>query len=205
MEESIKEIKRLERVIDMILTMHCVLQDRYKRRAFIMDLVLLVASFLLLSLSFADQRFLHWIGMYPEIALQNGRIFAVVIFIVSLFNLRVNWKEKVAKHSRARDELIRLKGETRKIKLSKENSSELFEEYRQLCNLTMGGLCPIPEKQFNKLKAKHIRKVELSKMISSYPGCPIWGLRIGLFFKGFYNACRKYKCGTENPKEKGID
>ena len=201
MDNNMKEIKRLDEVVDMMLTMHCILRDRYKKRAFIIDLMLIVASFLMLTLSFADEKFLCWIGVCPIEALQNGRIFAVVIFIISLFNFRVNWKEKFYKHSRARDELVRLKGETKKIMLNDKINSELLESHRQLCNLTMSGLCPIPENQFNKLKAKHLVKVEVSKMTNFYPGCPIILLRIRLFIKGFSNACRKKKSGKECEKK----
>jgi hypothetical protein len=203
--DYIKELRRLGRTIDMMLTMHSVLRDRYKRKALIVDIVLFIASSLLLFASIVDLNLLSRL----RLPVQDLSIFlkacSVVIFISSLVILRVDWKEQATKHGRACEALARLKSETRAVLLSDNSAIENYTKHQQLCSLTMNNLWPIPEKQFHKLKALHFKKIELSKLISSHPGCPLWALRIGLFFRAVFEACRKDKKDKETPPEQQVD
>ena len=186
---NIKENKRLLRVIDSMLTSHSILQERYKLWACILDVVLVVASVLLLVTAFADPEMLKVLKISPSFAIIIERFSSVVVFIVSLIMLRVDWSGKAVSHGKARDSLIRLKGETNAVLLDDSVSKEKLEKHSQLCSVTLGELCPIPERQFNKLKAKHLKKKELSKLISEYPGCPYYFLKIRLCVVRITEAC----------------
>lgn len=203
MGESIKELKRLNRTIDMMLTMHSVLRDRYKRKALIVDIILLIASSLLLFASIIDPNLLSRLGLPTQDLSIFLKVCSVVIFLSSLIILRVDWKEQAAKHGRACEALARLKSETRAVLLCDTSAIENCSKHQQLCSLTMNNLWPVPESQFHKLKALHLKKIELSKLISSHPGCPLWALRIGLFFRAVF--CRKNKNDKEIQTEQQID
>jgi hypothetical protein len=101
--------------------------------------------------------------------------------------------------------LARLKSETRAVLLSDTYAIENCSKHQQLCSLTMNNLWPIPEKQFHKLKALHFKKIELSKLISSNPGCPLWVLRISLFFRAIFETCQKNKNNKEIQTKQQID
>ena len=39
-------------------------------------------------------------------------------------------------------------------------------------------IASIPSNKFNQLKAKYRRKLEISKLLDSYPHCPIWLMKL---------------------------
>ena len=181
----------------MMLTMHSVLRDRYRRKALVVDVLLFIASSLLLFTSIIDPNLLSHLCLPIQDLSVLLKVCSVVIFISSSVILRVDWKEQSAKHGRACEALARLKSETRAILLSDTYAKENFSKHQQLCSLTMNNLWPVPENKFHKLKALHLKKIELSKFISSHPGCPLWILKLCLFFKAVFEACRKSKNNKE--------
>ncbi len=196
-----KEIERLARVIDMMLTMHSVLRERYKWRNLLVELLLLVASVMLLVANFADASFLTRITLSADTVAWWGKVGAVIVFVVALIMLKVDWQGKASGHGRARDELVRLKGRCREV-LGNGDDPAAFSEHLRVCNATMAVLCPIPEKKFNKLKAVHLRKVEISRMISRYPGCPVFVLWGKLFFEASCMALKGKKNSDEHSKDR---
>ena len=76
-----------------------------------------------------------------------------------------------------------------------EKSSELVESEKKSVALVFhtkylessNTIVPIPEKRFNYLKAKHLRKLKLSKLISKNPGCPVLLLNISVLYKSIRN------------------
>jgi hypothetical protein len=185
--------------------MHSVLRDRYKRKALIVDIVLLIASSLILFAGIIDPNLLIRLGLPTQDLSIFLKACSVVVFLSSLVILRVDWKEQAAKHGRACEALARLKSETRIVLLCDTSAIENGSKHQQLCSLTMNNIWPVPEKQFHKLKALHFKKIELSKLISSHPGCPLWALRIHLFFRAVFEACRKNKNNKEIQTEQQID
>jgi hypothetical protein len=205
MNDSFGEIKRLGDTIDMMLTMHSVLRDRYKGWACALDISLVTTSVLLLVTGFVDPTFLKGLKIPQNYTIIGSKICAITIFIVSLITLRVDWKGRVAEHEKACESLARLKGKTKEVLLDKGLSEELAKEHQQLCNLTIGGLCKVPEDDFHRLKAYHVKKVALSKMISDLPGTPVWILRTKLVLKGIFKSWygTKNESGSGNTGEAG--
>ena len=66
MAMSMTELERNFRVIDMMLTMHSVLRDRNKRRALVVDIVLLALSVVICTAIFLDPRVINTLSVSQE-------------------------------------------------------------------------------------------------------------------------------------------
>lgn len=191
---SLNELKHHYRVIDMMLTAHCKLRDSNKRKAKLIDLMLLGSSIVLCAMVFFDSSILIQFQIDPQIIRIVIGICSVVVFFISLITLRIDWKGQAQKYAEAAALLSRCKGECRRVlKSDKKPTDEDIYRTCQECSLTFQMLPEIPEAKFLKLKTLHKRKVEISKMVDNNPGCPIWVLRAKIFCIGFFNACRSKK------------
>jgi len=199
---STTELKRNFKVIDMMLTMHSILRDRNKGRAFVADLVLLTLSIVICTTIFLDPVVIRTLSVTQEIARIILGVCSIIIFIVSLVTLRVDWKEKAEKHNLASQTLIRLKAECREILDSDDQvSAERVDEQCRNFASILGVLPKIPESKFNKLKSLHIKKVILSRMIERYPETPLILLRMSLFFRGLKDLRGKNSVQDRNSAE----
>jgi hypothetical protein len=156
-------------VVDMMLSVHALLAQRYQRRNRTLDVVTLAGSVLLNATVF--------VGAAPADTVEEHllRGVSVALFFLTLLPLVVGWKDDGNRHSDACRELSKLKDELRKIS-SPQSAAEFRESYCEV----MEAIPQIPETQFVALKAHHYRKVALSRLISKYPGAPLWLLRLRL-------------------------
>jgi len=176
------ELKHHFRIIDMMLTMHSILRDRYQRRAFTADLLVLSSSIILCVVQFLDTDILKTLHIDPKTAQIAGGVSSIFILLVSLVSVMVNWSKKAEKHSHAVGELSRLKAQCREIlksDTSEDNDARTREQNKE-CAWALQNVKKIPDRKFNELKALHKRKVALSKMIDDHPGCPLFLLRLKL-------------------------
>ena len=60
-----------------------------------------------------------------------------------------------------------------------------IDKFKNRYGQVSGMITKIPESQFNALKLRHYRKVELSKLIDKHPGSLLVILRIKLFVSSF--------------------
>ena len=188
---SKKELEHHYRVIDMMLTAHSILCDRYSRRALITDLLLLSLSIVLCALVFADPDRFKSLNIGPKDAQNIIGACSVAIFLLSLVSLRVDWKQKAEKHGRSAEILSKLKSDCRVLlRLGDQAETQRIKEQCQACNLTLSSLSKIPENKFVRLKAAHKRKVELSKMIDNHPGSSVLLLRLHLWLRANFNLFR---------------
>jgi len=176
------EIKRRFDTIDMMLTMHSKLRDRLNVIALSLDGFRLCISTILCATIFLDSDYLLVLGINPGIAKILIGSISVAILIISIISLRFDWKGTAEKHNQAINYLSTLKHKFHMMK-GQENPDpmvieKLFLEYDQ----KMSEIVAIPEKYFNKLKHYHNKKVALSKLISKYPGCPLFLIRWILYF-----------------------
>lgn len=180
----IDELKRQHRVIDMMLTAHSALRDKNERRALSVDLFLLGSSVLLSITVFIDPEVLDSINLGPQTARIVIGVCSTLIFFLSLVGLRVDWKQKAAMHNKAAEELGRLKAACRTlIECDGQSDPERIRSQSRECAWTLNSLVKIPEGQFLRLKALHERKVKLSRMVSAYPGTPVFMLRFVLWLR----------------------
>lgn len=189
---SVEELKRQFKVIDMMLTMHSALRDQNHVRAVIMDILLLCSSVVLCTTVFLDFGILSFIKINPQWARITIGVSSVVVFMISLFSFRVDWKQKSEKHNQASETLSRLKSDCRELLVSDEQpDAPSVQRQIQVNNLTLASLPKIPENKFNHLKAFHYRKVELSKMIETHPGSSLFLLRFRLWAEANFSLFRE--------------
>jgi hypothetical protein len=178
------ELKRQSKVVDLMLTMHSILAGEYQRKAQALELTLLASSIVLVSLTFVDNTVLNYFSISTEAARVIIGICSIIIFLLSTVSLVVDWKGKATEHRKAFGALIPLKSEWREILAA----GDLYDdraalEFSRKSALIMGTLTPIPDAQFNRLKARHYKKVMLSKLVSAHPGSSVLLLRLCLSYR----------------------
>lgn len=182
MEKS--EIKKQAKVIDMMVTMHSILAARYARRSQILEIGMVAVSIVLLSVAFLDPEILSYFHIKPNTARIVIGLSSILIFFMSVLSLIVDWKGKSVQHKDGFATLVKLKTEWRDIIANFEEIDKRdLREFTNRSSLIVSQLSPIPDSCFNKLKSKHFKKIELSKLISEHPGSTVFLLKLKVLFK----------------------
>ncbi len=178
------EIQKQAKVIDMLVTMHSILAARYGRRSQILDIGMIAVSIILVSVVFLDPLILSYVQINPHTSRIVIGISSILLFLISVMSLIVDWKGKSVQHKGAFSALVKLKNEWKDILSNYEEIDKRdLREFTKRSSLIVSLLFPIPDKHFNKLKSKHYKKIELSKMISCHPGSSVFVLKLKLFWK----------------------
>ncbi|HCY76731.1 MAG TPA: hypothetical protein DHV28_12495 [Ignavibacteriales bacterium] len=180
-----EEIIRQKNILNMMITMHSELRDRYIFRSKFADIILFSSAAILNALVFVDYNFLQKFGLDKEYTQLLIGMFSIVIFIISVITLIVSWKEKSESHDKAVNLLSKLLNDCRYILESDDDDKKkripiFFDQHKQV-NET---IVKIPSKKFNSLKSLHLKKIELSKLVSTHPDTPLLLLRIKQFLNG---------------------
>jgi len=188
------ELSRKLRVLNQTLSMHTGLRDRYARRALIVDSLLLVCSVVFCASAFASDPALSHFRATPDQVRFILRIFSVLAFMLSILSLRIDWKGRSASHRDAAAKMSRALALFRKNQADDGTwvegcSADLDGAYWEAMNNSVA----IPENAFVRLKARHLRKVELSRMLDSNPGCPVVILRMILMYASLTRVLGKKK------------
>src|SRR2546421_11933803 len=109
------ELARRRRVVDMMLTAHSILRDRYSVRATALDVAVLGLSVLLCLTTFLDPAVLRAAHISESTAHVTLGISSAAVFFLALVQLRVDWKARAVEHQRACEKLARLKGDYRRL------------------------------------------------------------------------------------------
>jgi transcriptional regulator of acetoin/glycerol metabolism len=196
---STKEIERQFRVLQQTLSMHSQLRDSYSWKAIVVEVVLLIASVIFCSATFAAD----WVYERIGIAAKDGQLIvgvaSVLSFAASLALLIVDWRGKASKHEHAAEQWSALLEEFRNSRSAtgdwpEEHTRRLSDRYWE----TSRNSANLPERQFNKLKSKYLKKVEVSKLKSEYPGCPRFVLSMFFHFKDTSDAIRDSISGKDD-------
>jgi hypothetical protein len=199
-----KELERVRRVSDMLISIHSMLRDGYSRKSTAVDCALFASSIILAALIFMDPLLLGWLPLSAIGSRVLLGAFALVTFFLSLVTFRVDWKSKAELHKRAAEAYANIKLETQELLITFEgiNDTEiqkLLVRYRDL-----GEICiAIPEASFLRLKRKHKMKVALSRYLDENPGTCLLLLRLRIWFADTFKPS-----STESLKkllEKGVD
>ena len=167
-----EELDRKYKVINMMITMHSLLGFRNKTKALIGNIFFLITAIILNIFVFFDYKYLEFLK-FNEINIRYIiNISTLLIFLISVVFMKIDWSKKGEKHELAVNQLSRLLNELRSILNIKDevifaSKSELFNE---LYNQTFETIPKINNRYFNKLKAKHNKKIELSKFIDLHKG-----------------------------------
>lgn len=180
------EFDRMWRVVDQSLSAHAILRDRYRRRE--RTLTLLVVGLSIVATAFAfltgdiTIAIWHW-----RLSLATGvGILTAAIFFLALAQLVLNWQRLAWAHEDASRRLGGLKAKLRTVKVAGITSLSDTEavDLRTVYDETMADVVEIPDDEFLPLKAKHHRKVAVSRLIDKHPGAPLPYLRLLAIVRG---------------------
>jgi len=180
---SADELKHHYRVVDMMLSMHSLLRDRYRRDGLIADLLLLFFSLVLNAFVFLDPSILDALRIGHDASRIVIGVSSILLLFLSLVIWRVDWKERAQAHAQATDTLAKLKLDCRTVLKASPVSADLAREQAHTCTLILTTLPKIPERDFIRLKAAHKRKVQLSRLLDAYSGTPVWVLRLRMMWR----------------------
>jgi hypothetical protein len=168
--------------------MHSKLSDDNQSFALVTNSFLLCTSVVINTFVFIDPAVLKFFRIAPKISQIMIGVCSTLVFLISLIELRVDWKQAAERHSQACEVLARLKAECREIlKSNSQPDSQRVANQCNLCAQTLATLPKILDSKFPALKAYHKSKVELSKMIDSHTGAPVWMLRLALQLRAIRN------------------
>ncbi|HEY5708132.1 MAG TPA: hypothetical protein VIS51_01930 [Solirubrobacterales bacterium] len=177
------EYHRKFKVLDMMLSGHATLREKYRRRSTGLILTIMALSILGATLALQDR----WSVEILSINLESKQWLALLsglIFFLSIIELVLDWRGCAWSHADAANRLGKLKGEFRRAKVTdntvETDGMDLDVEYDQ----TTAAIVEIPNSVFNRLKAKHRRKIEISKLLDESPGAPLLLLRWRVFREG---------------------
>lgn len=163
------EFSRQRRLVDQLVSMHASLAGRYQARR--TASLLLVMGLSVLGAGFAFAASGVTFAMFGVEAARETWVGALALLVLGLTiaDLVTDWAGRCRSHQAAVRELAALKVAYREVRspaAAGVSSQGLTLRY----NALMDTLPPIPERAFNPLKARHLRKVEVSKFLSQHPG-----------------------------------
>ena len=178
-----KEMERQYRVLRQTQSIHAMLRDELSLKANAAEILLLACSVVFCATAFASDELYEVFSLAPQYGRIILSIASILAFILALSFLIVDWKGRSAQHgdsaARWSNVLVKFReyrGEDGTWPEDKKN--ELSSAYWE----TARNSVEIPERQFNTLKSRYLRKVAISKWKSAYPGCPRFVL--WLFLRG---------------------
>jgi hypothetical protein len=179
--------------VDTLLTIHTELKDRAISRARSVDIVILFSSAIICIVEFIDPAVLIEIGASAKASHLVSGGASILIFLLSIYAIRVDYRNASDSHSRAAEVLARLKSELgSQLRSDKVEAAETEDLCRSAAKL-IHGLPRITESRFHKLRALHRRKLILNKMIDENPGAPVWLLSMILWAKSVGSAIHVQK------------
>ena len=199
------EFDRMWRVVDTTLSAHSILRDRYRRRERALTLLVVGLSIVATALAFLGGEttisIWHW-----RLSLATGLgTLTAAIFFLALAELVLSWQRLAWAHEDAVRRLTELKAKLRAVKVAGVSSLLDTEavDLRAAYEQTTAGVIEIPEAQFLPLKAKHHRKVAVSRLIDNHPGAPLPYLQLLAMFRGLreQQATDKSKQKPDEPVE----
>lgn len=156
----------------MMLSAHSVLRDRYERRATGLTLLIMALSVIATGVAFISGEPEADIGPFSARVQVWVGLLTCVIFFLSIIDLQVEWRRKAWAHHEAARRLADLKAKHRhgvRDGNVVHSDFDLTAEYERTMDAIGALRVTIKDAQFNKLKARHWQKVELSKRISARP------------------------------------
>lgn len=170
---SATETDRQYRVIKQILSMHSMLRDEYSCKSKALEISLLICSAVFCATTFASGELYSWFGLSPTESHIGLGVASVVAFALSLTFMVVDYRGHAARHREAAARWESVLALFRKYRSDdgtwpEATRADLNNAYWEADRNTD----KIPDKRFNRLKSRYLRKVAISKLKSSYPGCP---------------------------------
>jgi hypothetical protein len=178
-----KELHHQYRIMNMWLTIYQKLFTRYRLRAKIFELILLLCALLLCLTTFVDHKILQFILITSDKSQMILGFSSFALLIIALLSWVTNWKERAAYYGQAVDILCKTRIECGELLKLTITETEDFRTKSFIFSFLINNLPQITEKEFHRLKAFHKRQLEVDKMIDRYPGSSVWLLRGFIFFQ----------------------
>lgn len=177
------EYRRKFDVVDMMLSSHASLRQRNRRRWLALTLTVMGLSIFTATLALADDTRVE--VLFVDLGTKGWlAVLAGMVFFLSIVELLVDWRGQAWAHGDATHRLAELKGQFRRAQVGAELVETEGVDLDEAYDATMAAVVEIPNSSFNRLKAKHRRKVAVSKLLDETPGAPIPLLRWRVFRAG---------------------
>lgn len=179
------------RIVDMMLSMHTRLRQKLVQLSTTFDVVRLIGAAVLVSTSFSDPMVWSVLGLPGLDTIRIARVVSTILLIMGIVALRLNWATKAGAHEKASQTLAKLKSQLRLLRdQAAEKTDAVKKDELRAIQTILADLPPIPPRRFHRLKAHHLRKVAVSKLLDKHPGAPVWLLRIQLFLRDVVGSFR---------------
>jgi hypothetical protein len=181
--KSVMEFERIHRVSNLLCSSHADLRDKYSMYSFLLDMAILSLSTWIVALAFIDPKLTKYVvpfGMDPQMWI--GAI-GVGTFLLSLLQLRVDWKGRADSHKRAFEVYSDVKQLAGRLLSAKCAIGALADEVQARYLSAGSNAVSIPENQFLRLKMRHLTKIEISKILDVKPASSIMILRLRLWVR----------------------
>jgi hypothetical protein len=184
---SYEEYDRRLGIVDMMLSAHSVLRDRNERRSTGLTLLIMALSIAATGVAFISGEPDATIGPFTARVQIWVGLLTCLIFFLSILELLVEWRRRAWAHDEAAQRLSDLKAMFRRGRRDGQvvhSDVDLINAYDQTMDALGALRVRIPEDRFNRLKARHLRKVEVSRRTSARPERPILLHRVDLLRDG---------------------
>lgn len=183
------EIQKMFRVADQLISCHTKLRDSYSFWSSAIDISILTLSVWLVALAFAQNSILSIINPTPFPEKFFIGTIAVFTFVLSLVQMKIEWKKRSADHEKAVRNYFEIKHDLGGLLASPIpiNDSQFDRSKEQYAFIGKTSI-PVPEHKFLKLKRYHLLKVFVSKYLDDHPGTSISFLRLKIFLR---DNCRR--------------
>lgn len=177
------EIRSIGRRTDQACSIHAHLRDCFERQARWLDYSLIAVTTYLMGLSFVE----------PVIGLPLGfgadtkflvAVLSLVAFFLSIVQFKNDWKTKAQAHAASFQEHAAIKSDCRAVTAGTKPATgpelqRIRDRYDRIAEIGTH----IPENQFVKGKARHLRKVYLSRYLDSHPAAWVWLIKFKLLLR----------------------
>ena len=185
----LKELKRIGRVSDMMVTAHTSLKEKFTLLSLFSDVLLFSCSLLLAVIVFADPNILikYFGGNYTF----GVGIFSIVTFIFSFVSRLLAWNVRAERHKYAFKTYMNFKFDAADLINKIENDEHAnVEKFLERYHALTPTIIAIPEQAFLKYKRKHVIKVFISKYLDEHPSSSILLLKIKIWYNNNFKTVK---------------
>lgn len=177
------ELERIRRVSDSLCTGHAGLRDRFARRAFTLDLLIMALSTWLVALAFVEPRIqlrLTPFGFDSQIWVG---VLAVATFFLTIVQLKTDWKARAEAHKRTLDVYAEVKREAGYLLAAGDFDEAACRRVLARYDIASAVGVAMPESDFLRMKRRHTVKVALSKHLDNHPSASLVLTRLRIWFR----------------------
>lgn len=189
---SHKEIERQYRVLRQNIGIHSILRDEYSSKAKFSQILILLSSVVFCATTFASDQLFETLKLSIVTSRVMLGIASIIAFAFSLILLFVDWRGKSVQHSDAAGRWSAVLEQFRRFRTDTGTWPDtVFDKLSTAYWEADKNSVKIPNKRFNSLKSKYIRKVAISELKSLYPACPRLIIFCLLLYKDSSRAIRE--------------